>query len=67
MAQNFSIAVFLCDLNDLKKVLMKITVETTLKAEHEAHLGCRKYDSSGAENSRNGYTRMTPRTEDGQF
>lgn len=55
------------DLNDFRQILTKITVEAALKAELEEHLGYRKHDTSVSDNSRNGYTRKTLRTEDGQF
>lgn len=55
------------DLNDFRQVLTKITVEAALQAELEEHLGYRKHDESDSDNSRNGYTRKTLRTEDGQF
>ena len=55
------------DLNDFRQVLTKITVEAALNAELEEHLGYRKHEPSDSNNSRNGYTRKTLRTEDGQF
>ena len=55
------------DLNDFRQVLTKITVEVALNAELEEHLGYRKHEPSDSNNSRNGYTRKTLRTEDGQF
>lgn len=55
------------DLNDFRQVLTKITVEAALNAELEEHLGYRKHESSHTNNTRNGYTRKTLRTEDGQF
>ena len=33
----------------------------------EEHLGYRKHEPSDSDNTRNGYTRKTLRTEDGQF
>ena len=55
------------DLNDFRQVLTKITVEAALKAELEEHLGYRKHEPSDSDNTRNGYSSKTLRTEDGQF
>ena len=48
-------------------MLTKVTVEAALNAELDDHLGCAKHEPSVGENSRNGSTRKTLRTEDGQF
>lgn len=55
------------DLNDFRQILTKITVEAALNAELEEHLGYCKHEPSDTGNNRNGYTRKTLRTEDGQF
>lgn len=55
------------DLNEFRQMLTKITVETALNAELDDHLGFDKYEQSRGDNSRNGYTRKTLQTEDGQF
>ena len=55
------------DLNDFRAMLTKVTVEAALNAEMEAHLGYAKHEPSPSSNSRNGTTRKTLRTEDGQF
>ncbi|WP_372831108.1 IS256 family transposase [Pontibacterium sp.] len=55
------------DLNDFRQMLTKITVETALNAELDEHLGYDKHGQSPSDNSRNGYSSKTLRTEDGQF
>ena len=55
------------DLNDFRQILTKVTVEAALKAELEDHLGYRKHEPSDSDNTRNGYSSKTLRTEDGQF
>ena len=55
------------DLNEFSQMLTKITVEAALNAELDDHLGYDKHRQSTSENSRNGYTSKTLRTEDGQF
>ncbi len=55
------------DLNDFRKMLTKVTVETALNAELDDHLGYDKHGISPSDNSRNGYSNKTLRTEDGQF
>ncbi len=55
------------DLNDFRAMLTKVTVEAALNAELEDHLGYTKHEQSPSDNSRNGVTRKTLRTEDGQF
>ena len=55
------------DLNDFRQMLTKITVETALNAELDEHLGYDKHSRSSSDNSRNGYSSKTLRTEDGQF
>jgi transposase-like protein len=49
------------DLSDLSRRLLKLTVETALGAEAEAHLGYAKHDVTGRNtgNSRNGYSVKT--------
>jgi len=55
------------DLNEFRQMLTKITVETALNAELDDHLGYAKHEVSDASNSRNGTTRKTLQTDDGQF
>jgi len=55
------------DLSQLTKMLSKITIEAALNAELDDHLGYDKNEISESSNSRNGYTRKTIQTEDGQF
>lgn len=55
------------DLNEFRQMLTKITVETALNAELDDHLGYSKHEASDASNSRNGTTRKTLQTDDGQF
>ncbi len=55
------------DLNEFRQMLTKITVETALNAELDDHLGYSKHEVSDASNSRNGTTRKTLQTDDGQF
>jgi len=55
------------DLNDFSRMLKKITVETALNAELDAHLGYDRHQSSDNPNSRNGTTSKTLLTEDGPF
>ena len=55
------------DLNEFRQMLTKITVETALNAELDDHLGYSKHEESDTSNSRNGSTRKTLQTDDGQF
>ena len=55
------------DLNQLSMMLQKMTVEAALNAELDDHLGYEKNAVSKKTNSRNGHTRKTLRTEEGQF
>ncbi len=55
------------DLNEFSQMLTKITVEAALNAELDEHLGYGKHAQSPSDNSRNGYTAKTLKTEDGQF
>jgi transposase-like protein len=55
------------DLNNFSQMLTKITVEAALNAELDDHLGYSKHEPSRSDNSRNGFTSKTLRTEDGQF
>lgn len=43
------------DLNDLRQILTKITVEAVLNAELDDHLGFAKHEKSEDNNNRNGY------------
>ena len=55
------------DLTDMRAMLTKVMVEAALSVELDDHLGYRKHEQSSSDNSRNGVTRKTVRTEDGQF
>ena len=55
------------DLNELKQMLTKMTLEGVLNAELDEHLGYSKHEKSNSDNSRNGYTTKTLQTKDGQF
>ena len=55
------------DLNELKQMLTKMTLETVLNAELDDHLGYSKNEKANTDNSRNGYSTKTLQTEDGQF
>lgn len=55
------------DLNEFRQMLTKVTVERALNAELDEHLGYDKHQPSDNPNSRNGSSRKTLRTEDGQF
>lgn len=55
------------DLNDFRRMMTKITVEAALNAELDDHLGYGKHEKSSSDNSRNGYSSKTVKTEDGQF
>jgi len=55
------------DLNEFRQMLTKITVEAALNAELDDHLGFARHEQAGTDNHRNGYTRKTLQTEDGQF
>jgi transposase-like protein len=55
------------DLNDFRAMLTKVTLEAALNDELDDPLGYAIHDHSPSENSRNGVTRKTLRTEDGQF
>ena len=55
------------DLNELKQMLTKMTLETALNAELDEHLGYSRHEKSTTDNSRNGYSSKTLQTEDGQF
>lgn len=55
------------DLNTFSQMLTKITVEAALNAELDEHLGYDKYHQSEIDNSRNGFSQKTLKTEDGQF
>ena len=48
-------------------MLTKISVEAALNAELDDHLGYDKHEKTNVSNSRNGFTRKTLQTKDGQF
>ena len=54
------------DLTDFRKMLTKVTVEAALNAELDEHLGYARHEQSNHNNSRNGYSSKTIRTEDGE-
>ena len=56
------------DLNEFRKMLTKVTVETAPNAELDDHLGYDKHNKSNANsNSRNGYSSKSLKTEDGEL
>lgn len=55
------------DLDDFRKMLTKVTVETALNAELDEHLGYEKHSAKPDDNSRNGYSSKTLITDDGQI
>ena len=55
------------DLNNFSQMLTKITVEAALNAELDDHLGYSKHEPSHSENTRNGFSSKTLKTEAGQF
>jgi putative transposase len=55
------------DFSDFRAMLTKVTVAAVLNTELDDHLGYDKHEQSSSDNSRNGVTRKTLRTEDGQF
>ncbi len=54
------------DLDDFRKMLTKVTVETALNAELDEHLGYQKHQSRTNSNSRNGYSGKSIITDDGE-
>jgi transposase-like protein len=54
------------DLTDFRKMLTKVTVEAALNAELDEHLGYARHEQSNQNNSRNGFSSKTIRTEDGE-
>ncbi len=54
------------DLDDFRKMLTKVTVETALNAELDEHLGYQKHQSRTSSNSRNGYSGKSIITDDGE-
>ncbi|WP_432452821.1 MULTISPECIES: IS256 family transposase [unclassified Agarivorans] len=55
------------DLDDFRKMLTKVTVETALNAELDDHLGYQKHAEKPDKNSRNGYSSKTLITDDGEI
>jgi transposase-like protein len=53
------------DLTDFRRMLTKVTVEAALNAELDEHLGYARHEQSNQNNSRNGFSSKTIRTEDG--
>ncbi|EEZ40501.1 IS256 family transposase [Photobacterium damselae] len=54
------------DLDDFRKMLTKVTVETALNAELDEHLGYQKHQARTNSNSRNGYSGKSIITDDGE-
>ena len=54
------------DLTDFRKMLTKVTVEAALNAELDEHLGYARHEQANQNNSRNGFSSKTIRTEDGE-
>ncbi|MDN2481417.1 IS256 family transposase [Vibrio agarivorans] len=54
------------DLDDFRKMLTKVTVETALNAELDDHLGYEKHANKLSSNTRNGYSAKTIITDDGE-
>ena len=54
------------DLDDFRKMLTKVTVETALNAELDEHLGYQKHQSKTSSNFRNGYSGKSIITDDGE-
>ncbi len=54
------------DLNNFRKKLTKVTVETALNVELDQYLGYEKYSQKPNSNSRNVYSSMSIITDDGE-
>ncbi|EEZ40499.1 IS256 family transposase [Photobacterium damselae] len=54
------------DLDDFRKMLTKVTVETALNAELDEHLGYQKHQARTNSNSRNGYSGKSIIADDGE-
>lgn len=54
------------DLDDFRKMLTKVTIETALNAELDEHLGYQKHQSKTSSNFRNGYSGKSIITDDGE-
>ena len=54
------------DLDDFRKMLTKVTVETALNAELDEHLGYQKHQPRNSSNSRNGCSGKSIITDDGE-
>lgn len=55
------------DLDDFRKMLTKVTVETALNAELDEHLGYEKHQPRSGSNARNGASRKTLITDVGEL
>lgn len=55
------------DLNQLSRLLKKVTVEAALNAELTDHLGYEKHQPKKTKNTRNGYSAKTVNFEEGEF
>ncbi|MGL5250363.1 MAG: transposase, partial [Enterovibrio sp.] len=51
------------DLDDFRKMLTKVTIETALNAELDEHLGYEKHAVRTASNTRNGYSSKSLMTD----
>ncbi|GAB7220419.1 IS256 family transposase [Vibrio comitans] len=54
------------DLDDFRKMLTKVTIETALNVELDEHLGYEKHSPKTSSNSRNGYSSKSIITDDGE-
>ncbi|GMM89463.1 IS256 family transposase [Vibrio fortis] len=54
------------DLDDFRKMLTKVTVETASNVELDEHLGYEKHSPKPSSNSRNGYSTKSIITDDGE-
>lgn len=54
------------DLDDFRKMLTKVTIETALNVELDEHLGYEKHTSKTSSNTRNGYSPKSVITDDGE-
>lgn len=55
------------DLDDFRKILTKVTIETTLNAERDEHLGYHKHQSRTSTNSRKSSSGKSIITDEGEL
>jgi putative transposase len=55
------------DLTEFTHMLTKVAVEAALNAELDDHLGYERHEKANRDNSRNGFSSKTVRTDEGQF